>query len=82
MRKTLMAIVAAISIFIATLSTPTKVEARCYGCWGGAAVGLGLIGAIIAGGAYGYGPGYGYAPAYYCGYGYGYAPAYYGGYGY
>src|SRR5262245_2167789 len=57
---------------------PTKAEARCYGCWVGAAVLAGLIGsAIIANRAYGYyGPAY-YGPAYYPPAYYGYAPYYY-----
>ena len=89
MRKIAMTIAAASCIAAASLAAPTKAEARCYGCWAGAAVAAGLIGsAIVANRAYGYGyGGYGYG---YGGYGYGYgngyyggyAPAYYGGYGY
>jgi hypothetical protein len=93
MRKPLMAIAAAACIAVASMAVPTKAEARCYGCWAGAAVAAGLIGsAIVANSAYAYGGGYGYAPAYYGGYDYvaptyysypapvtyGYAPAYYG----
>jgi hypothetical protein len=78
-------------VTIATITTPTKAQARCYGCWAGAAVAAGLIGsAIIANRAYGYGyyggyaPAYGYAPYSYApyGYGYGYAPYAYAPYGY
>ena len=73
MRKITLTIVAAASLVAATVAIPTKAEARCYGCWAGAAVLAGLIGsAIVANRAYGYyGPAY-YAPAYY------YPPAYYG----
>jgi hypothetical protein len=93
MRRTLIAIATALSIAAATSFTPTKAEARCWGCWAGAGVAAGLIGgALIASSSYAYG-GWGYQPAYY---GYGYAPAYsyagyppsygynygYGGYGY
>ena len=85
MRKTLLTAVAAGSVATAMIAAPTKSEARCYGCWAGAAIAAGVIGsAIVANRAYGYGGyggGYGYAPAYYGGYyGGGYAPAYYGGY--
>ena len=79
MRKKLLTIVAAASFVAATVAMPTKAEARCYGCWAGAALLGGLIGsAIIANKAYGYyGPGY-HAPAYYYPAAYhGYAPYYY-----
>lgn len=78
MRKITTMIAAASCIAAASVAAPTKAEARCYGCWAGAAVAAGIIGsAIIANNAYGYGYYGGYAPAY--GYGYygGYAPAYY-----
>ncbi len=80
MRKGLMALVVAASVLAATVTTSTKAEARCGGCWIGAGIAASLIGgAIIARSAYGYGYYGGYAPAYY---GYAYpAPAYYyGGY--
>ncbi len=77
MRKTLMTIAIAATIAAGTVATPTRVEARCLGCWAGAGLAAGLIGgAIIANSYRGYG-GYGYGPAYYGGYGGGYAPAYY-----
>jgi hypothetical protein len=90
MRKTLLTAVAAGSVATAMIAAPTKSEARCYGCWAGAAIAAGVIGsAIVANRAYGYYGGYGYAPAYYGGYyaptyyappvySYSYAPAYYG----
>jgi hypothetical protein len=84
MRKTALMMLAAGSIAFASIAAPTKADARCYGCWAGAAIAAGVVGAAIASSAYGYPgygygyPAYGYAPAY--GYGYGYAPAYYGGY--
>ena len=81
MRKILTAIAAAAILAAVTVTTPTKVEAGCRGCWIGAGIAAGLIGgAIVANNAYGYGyyGGYGYAPTY-SGYGYP-APAYYGGY--
>jgi hypothetical protein len=86
MRKVLTAIAAAASVAAVTFTTPTKVEARCWGCWIGAGIAAGVIGgAIVARNGYGYYGGYGYAPPYYgyvdpapvyCG-GY-YRPAYYG----
>ena len=76
MRKTLIAVAAALVGVAANVTISTEAQARCYGCWAGAAIAAGLIGsAIVANRAYGYG-GYGYyggyAP-YYSGY---YAPAY------
>ena len=72
MRKTLIA-VAALAGVAANVTVSTKAEARCYGCWAGAAIAAGLIGsAIVANRAYGYG--------YYGGYGYGGYGGYYGGY--
>ena len=91
MRKFLMTMVLTSCIAVASVAVPTKAQARCYGCWAGAAVAAGVIGsAIIANRTYGYGYyggyapayGYGYAPYSYAPYGYGYAPyrGYYGGY--
>jgi hypothetical protein len=80
MRKLLMTTVLTFCIAVAGIATPTKAQARCYGCWAGAAVAAGVIGsAIIANRAYSYGYYGGYAPAYY---GYGYAPYSYAPYGY
>ena len=83
MRKVMIAAAAAATL-AANVSLSTKAEARCYGCWAGAAVAAGIIGsAIVANRAYGYGYYGGYAPyygGYYGGYGGyygGYAPAYY-----
>ena len=71
MRKYLLGVVAAASVAAAVVAYPGRAEARCYGCWIGAGVAVGLL----AGAAFGY-PAYGYGyPAY--GYGY-YRPAYYG----
>ena len=79
MRKFLMKMVLTLCIAVASLAVPSKAQARCYGCWAGAAVAAGVIGsAIIADRAYGYGYYGGYAPAY----GYGYAPYSYAPYGY
>jgi hypothetical protein len=79
MRKVMTAIAAAASIATVTVTTPTKVEAGCGGCWIGAGIAAGVIGgAIAASNGYGYYGGYGYGPRYY-----GYAdpvPGYYGGY--
>ena len=87
MSKTITAIVATAGIAAAALATPKPAEARCLGCWIGAAIAAGVIGGALAYG-YGYGyPAYGYGysaysygyPAYSYGYpAYGYAPAYYG----
>ena len=66
MRKYLLALVAAASITAAVIGYPGRAEARCYGCWIGAGVAVGLL----AGAAFAHGYGY---PAY--GYGY-YRPAY------
>jgi hypothetical protein len=80
MRKGLTALVLAASIFAASVTTSTKAEARCGGCWVGAGIAAGLIGgAIIARSAYGYGYYGGYAPVYY-GYAYPAPVYYYGGY--
>jgi hypothetical protein len=66
MRKYLLALVAAATLAVATIVYPSRAEARCYGCWIGAGVAVGLL----AGAAFAHGYGY---PAY--GYGY-YRPAY------
>ena len=82
MRRALLALTAAGSIAVASVGTTTRAEARCWGCWGGAALAVGVIGgAIAASSAYGYGYGYGYAPAYY-GYPTYASPSPYYGYGY
>ena len=53
MRKTLIA-VAAIASVAANITASTNAEARCYGCWAGAAIAAGVIGsAIVANRAYG-----------------------------
>jgi hypothetical protein len=79
MRKYLLALVAAASIAAATLMQPGRAEARCYGCWIGAGIAVGLLAGAAFAPAYGYGYGY---PAYgygYPPYGYGYyRPVYYG----
>lgn len=78
MRKYLLSVVAAGSIAAAVVAYPGRAEARCYGCWIGAGVAVGLLAGAAFAHGYGY-PGYGYGyPAY--GYGY-YRPAYYGYYG-
>ena len=70
MRKPLMAIAAAASIAVASMAVPTKAEARCYGCWAGAAVAGGVLGsAFIANNPYAYGGGYGYGGYDYYSYG-------------
>jgi hypothetical protein len=78
MRKVVLILVAAASLAFATVATPDRAEARCYGCWAGAGVAVGLIAGAALAGSYGYGGygGYGYYGSPY-GYGYGYAPAYY-----
>ena len=77
MRRAFLTLLAAGAVVAATVSSPTKAEARCWGCWAGGAFALGVVGgALWANRAYGY---YGY-PAYYGYYGYpysyGYAPYY------
>jgi hypothetical protein len=69
MRKYLLALAAAASIAAATAMYPGRAEARCYGCWIGAGVAIGLLAGAAFAPAYGYG---------YPAYGYGYRPAYYG----
>ena len=62
MKKAILAIAAAATIAVGTLSIPTAAEARCTGCWvGGAVVGGALLGAAIANSGpryYGPEPGY------------------------
>src|SRR5258705_4999177 len=58
MRKILMTI-SATAIAAAAIASPTKVEARCWGCggwgWGGAGLAAGVIGgALISRSAFGY----------------------------
>lgn len=79
MRKSLLMLVAAVSVTGATVAAPSNAQAYCRGCW----IGAGVAGAVIAGAAvanaapyYGYGYGYPAAPYYGPRY-YGYAPAYY-----
>ena len=79
MRKSLLMLVAAVSVTVATVAAPSNAQAYCRGCW----IGAGVAGAVIAGAAvanaapyYGYGYGYPAAPYYGPRY-YGYAPAYY-----
>ena len=80
MRRTLIALVAAMTLAAAVTTAPTRADARCWGCWGGAAfIGGIAAGALIANNAWAYGPyygSYGYGGYGYGG-GYGYAPAYY-----
>jgi hypothetical protein len=67
MRRAFLTLLAAGAVVAATVSSPTKAEARCWGCWAGGAFALGVVGgALWANRAYGY---YGY-PAYYGYYGY------------
>jgi hypothetical protein len=47
MRKTLIALAAAASVAAMAVATPTPADARCFGC----AVGLGILGGAIIGGA-------------------------------
>jgi hypothetical protein len=84
MKKTFVAIAAAASLGLATLSAPTTVEARCWGLGCGLAVGLGVLGGVaigtaIANSAY---PAYAPAPGYvaYPGYGAAYPVGCPGGY--
>src|SRR5262249_24806328 len=68
MRKTFVAIAAAASLGLATMSAPTTAEARCWGFGCAVAVGLGVatgvaVGTAIANSAYpAYAPVAGYAP--------------------
>jgi hypothetical protein len=75
MKKTILALAAATTLAVGTLSVPTTADARCYGCAVGAGVAAGVIGGAIIGGAiansqpyYAPGPGYvvyeGYGAAY------------------
>ena len=47
MKKIILAVAAVALIAVGTLSTPKPAEARCFGC----AVGLGVLGGVIVGGA-------------------------------
>ena len=47
MKKAILAIAAAATLAVGTLSAPAPAEARCVGC----AVGLGVLGGVIVGGA-------------------------------
>jgi len=47
MKKTVLAIAAAVTIAVGTLSVPTTADARCRGC----GVGLGILGGAIIGSA-------------------------------
>ena len=80
MKKAILAIAAAATIAVGTLSIPTTADARCRGC----GVGLGVLGGVIVGGAIAnaYGPRYAPAPGYvvYEGYGAPYPVACPGGY--
>jgi hypothetical protein len=86
MKKTMLALAAATTLAVGTLSVPTTADARCYGCAVGAGVAAGVIGGAIIGGAiansapayYGYGPAPGYVV--YEGYGAPYPAACPGGY--
>jgi hypothetical protein len=49
MKKTILALAAAATIAVGTLSAPTTADARCTGCWiGGAVIGGALLGAAVA----------------------------------
>lgn len=79
MKKVILAIAAATTIAVGTLSAPAPAEARCVGC----AVGLGVLGGVIIGGAIANSqPHYAPAPGYvvYEGYGAPYPIACPGGY--
>jgi hypothetical protein len=62
MKKAILAIAAAATIAAGSMMAPKPAEARCYGC----AVGLGVLGGVIVGGAIAnaYGPRYAPAPGY------------------
>jgi hypothetical protein len=51
MKKAILAIAAAATIAVGTLSTPTTADARCRGCGVGAGIAAGIIGGAIIGGA-------------------------------
>ncbi len=51
MKKAILAIAAAATIAVGTLSTPTTADARCRGCGVGAGIAAGVIGGAIIGGA-------------------------------
>ena len=62
MKKALVALAAVATIAVGTLSTTSPADARCRGC----AVGLGVLGGVVAGAAIAnaYGPRYAPAPGY------------------
>jgi hypothetical protein len=69
MKKTILAIAAAATIAVGTLAAPTTADAQHHGHHGhgsGAAIGLGILGGVIVGGAIAnaYGPRYAPAPGY------------------
>jgi hypothetical protein len=83
MKKAILAIAAAATLAVGTLSIPTNADARCRGCGVGAGIAGGLIAGAIIGGAIANGPGpYGPAPGYvvYDGYGARYPDSCPGGY--
>ncbi len=51
MKKAILAVAAAATVAVATMSTPTPADARCYGCAVGAGVAGGLIAGAVIGGA-------------------------------
>lgn len=51
MKKAILALAAAATLAVATMSAPAPAEARCYGCAVGAGVAGGLIAGAIIGGA-------------------------------
>ena len=51
MKKAILAIAAAATITVGTLSVPTTADARCHGCGIGAGIAAGVIGGAIIGGA-------------------------------
>ena len=51
MKKAILAIAAAATIAVGTLSVPTTADARCHGCGIGAGIAAGVIGGAIIGGA-------------------------------
>ena len=76
MRKSLTALAAATTLAVVAVATPTTADARC-GWWGPAIIGSALARPYYAYPfRYGYGPYYGYVPAYYGYYGPGYYPYY------
>ena len=51
MKKAILAIAAAATIAVGTLSVPTTADARCRGCGIGAGIAAGVLGGAIIGGA-------------------------------